>query len=148
MLRGPGERGIDNGRPSGERDRRLDDVRANGYAAYLHHDWDVAVLDLAFDTLVDGTDGSRSRVRRLRFAGYDCVLDVEVRGEQLLLVDLRVSPAGQVAIESRTPGASGPTRILSSRGYAQTRVRPQITSFLVHWPTSTRAPVRSAWVLL
>jgi len=147
MPRGAGERGPEPVRPRAERNWQLDDVRATGHGAYLDHDRDVAVLDLAFDSLVT-THGPRSPVRRLRFAGHECTLDVEVRGETLLTVDLRVSPAGLVMFESHAPGASEPLTILSSRGHAVTWMHSQLTTFVVRWPTTTRAPIRSAWVLL
>ncbi len=144
-----GERGDEMSRRERvELDQQLDDLRAAGHAAYLDHDFDTAVLDLAFDSLVDTPDGERAQVRRLRFAGHDCTVDVEVRGYTRLTVELKVTPAESVVVESRTPGLRGPRTILWTQGQAMTWMRPQLTSFLLRWPDSDRMPARTAWVLL
>ncbi|HZO68788.1 MAG: hypothetical protein ACRDP9_07190 [Kribbellaceae bacterium] len=149
MIGWSGERGDETSRRQEiEIDRQVDDLRAAGHAAYLDHDWDVAVLDLAFDSLVDTPHGRSAEVRRLRFAGHDCAVDVEVRGYTRLTVELWVSPAESVVVESRTPGLRGPRTILWTQGQAMTWMRPQLTSFLLRWPDSDRPPARTAWVLL
>jgi hypothetical protein len=107
-------------------------LRSVGYAAFGRHERDLDVLDLVFDSLVDapGTDGAR----QLRFTGHGVTLDVDVFGRFDLTVELRVTPAGPVVVESRGDGNDdGPARLVS---------------FLLRWPGSTQRPVRTAWVLL
>jgi hypothetical protein len=145
MLRGPG--GLP-GELGADGDGRVEEVAAVGRAAYLDHDWDVAVLDLVFDSLVDTVDGPQSPVRRLRFAGYECTVEVVVSGDRLLTVDLEVSPGGPVVVESHTPGVRGPLAILWSHGRTMTWMRPQLTSFVLRWPAPGHLPVRTAWVPL
>lgn len=139
MVRGPGELGN-----SGQ----VNEVAATGRAAYLDHDWDIAVLDLVFDSLVDTADGARLPVRRLRFAGHNCTVEVTTSGDRLLTVNLEVSPGGPVVVESHMPGVRGPLAILWSRGRTMTWMRPQLTSFVVRWPSAGHLPVRTAWVPL
>ena len=141
MLRGPGGPGADG-------DGRVEKVAAVGRAAYLDHDWDVAVLDLVFDSLIDTADGAQLPVRRLRFAGYDCTVEVTTSGDRLLTVDLKVSPDGPVVVESHMPGVRGPLAILWSRGRTMTWMRPQLTTFVLRWPGGTQRPVRTAWIML
>jgi hypothetical protein len=141
MLRGPGELGAGS-------DGRVEKVAAVGREVYLDHDWDVAVLDLVFDSLVDTVDGAQLPVRRLRFTGYDCTVEVTTSGDRLLTVDLKVSPDGPVVVESHMPGVRGPLAILWSQGRTMTWMRPQLTSFLVRWPSARHLPVRTAWVPL
>ncbi len=141
MLRGPGELGA-------EGDGRVEEVAAVGRAAYVDHDWDVAVLDLVFDSLVDTVDGARAPVRLLRFAGHDCTVEVSISGDRLLTVDLQVIPGGPVVVESHTPGVHGPLAILWSHGRTMTWMRPQLTSFVLRWPSAGHLPVRTAWVPL
>lgn len=149
MLRGPGELpGELPGEFGADGDSRADEVAAAGRAAYLDHDWDVAVLDLVFDSLVDTVNGEQAQVRRLRFAGHDCIVEVAVSGDRLLTVDLKVSPGGPVVVESHTPGVRGPLAILWSHGRTMTWMRPQLTSFVLRWPTAGHLPVRTAWVPL
>jgi hypothetical protein len=106
------------------------------------------VLDLVFDSLVDTVDGARLPVRRLRFAGYDCSVEVTTSGDRLLTVDLKVSPDGPVVVESHMPGVRGPLAILWSHGRTMTWMRPHLTSFVVRWPSAGHLPVRTAWVPL
>ncbi|GAA0606009.1 hypothetical protein HPO96_02015 [Kribbella sandramycini] len=106
-------------------------LRSVGYAAFGRHEQDLDVLDVIFDSLVDAPD-SRCDERRLRFVGHGITLDVDVRGQADLTVELRVSPAGPVAVESRGSDA-GTARLVS---------------FLLSWPNSTRRPVRTAWIML
>jgi hypothetical protein len=134
--------------PASPEDSRLDALRIAGYSAYAAHDWDAVVLDLVFDSLLDTPGGGTDGARRLRFAGADCTLDVEVRGDRELTVELRVSPAGPVVVESRTPVPGGTGTILWTQGEAMTWLRPQLTSFLLRWPGTDRSPARTAWVLL
>ena len=100
-------------------------LRSVGYAAFKQHERDLDVLDLVFDSLVDapGMDG----VRRLRFAGYGVTLDVVRTGQG---VELRISPAGPVVVESRGDEAT------------------QLVSFLLRWPGGAQRPVRTAWIRL
>ena len=123
-------------------------IRAAGHSAYDDHDWDAIVLDLVFDSVLDTPNGASEEVRRLRFAGAGCVVDVEVRGDGELTVELRVTPAGSIVVETRTPGRSGARTILWTQGQAMTWLRPQLTSFLLRWPGTDRPPARTAWVLL
>ncbi|MFF0271276.1 hypothetical protein [Kribbella sp. NPDC004536] len=139
MVRATGERGDAD---------RVAEVAAAGRAAYLDHDWDLAVLDLVFDSLVDTPDGARLPVRRLRFAGHNCTVEVTTSGDRLLTVNLAVSPDGPVVVESHMPGVRGPLAILWSRGRTMTWMRPQLTSFVVRWPSTGHLPVRTAWVPL
>ena len=106
-------------------------LRSVGYAAFGRHERNLDVLDLVFDSLVDapGADGAR----QLRFIGHGVTLDVDVFGRFDLTVELRVTPAGPVVVESRGDGTDGPARLVS---------------FLLRWPGSTQRPVRTAWVLL
>jgi hypothetical protein len=114
--------GVPSERAAGEQIALL---RSVGYAAFGRHERDLDVLDLVFDSLVDlpGDDG----VRRLRFAGHGVTLDVQ---RTALGVELRISPAGPVAVESR--------------GDEETR----LVTFLLRWPGTTQRPVRTAWVIL
>ena len=107
-------------------------LRSVGYAAFGRHERDLDVLDVVFDSLVDtpGADGGR----QLRFAGHGITLDVAVHGSTDLTVELRVSPAGPVVVESRGDG-NGPTAA-------------RLVSFLLRWPGSTQRPVRTAWIML
>ena len=141
MLRGPGELDADG-------DGRVEVVAAVGRAAYVDHDWDVAVLDLVFDSLVDTVDGAQLPVRQLRFAGHGCTVEVTTSGDRLLTVDLKVSPDGPVMVESHMPGVRGPLAILWSHGRTMTWMRPHLTSFVVRWPSAGHLPVRTAWVPL
>lgn len=110
-------------------------LRSVGYAAFGRHERDLDVLDLVFDSLVDAPETCRGDVRRLRFAGYGIALDVDVRGQGDLTVELRVSPAGPVVVESRGAEGDGPTDA-------------RLVSFLLRWPGTTQRPVRTAWVML
>jgi hypothetical protein len=109
-------------------------LRSVGYAAFGRHERDLDVLDLVFDSLVDAPDCSRD-VRTLRFIGHGIALDVDVRGQGDLTVELRVSPIGPVVVESRGAEGDGP---------AQAR----LVSFLLRWPGTPQRPVRTAWVML
>jgi hypothetical protein len=106
-------------------------VRSVGYAAFGRHERDLDVLDVIFDSLVDapGNEGCR----QLRFAGHGITLDVDVRGQVELSVELRVTPYGPVQVESRGAEGPGDTRLVS---------------FLLQWPNSTQRPVRTAWIML
>jgi hypothetical protein len=109
-------------------------LRSVGYAAFGRHERDLDVLDLVFDSLVDAPDCSRD-VRTLRFTGHGIALDVDVRGRGDLTVELRVSPAGPVMVESRGSDADGP-------------MDARLVSFLLRWPGTAQRPVRTAWVML
>ena len=100
-------------------------LRSVGYAAFGRHERNLDILDLVFDSLIDapGAEG----VRRLRFAGHGVTLDVKRTQEG---VELRVSPAGPVVVESR--------------GDETTR----LGSFLLRWPGGAQRPVRTAWIIL
>ncbi|WP_460663976.1 hypothetical protein [Kribbella swartbergensis] len=108
-------------------------LRSVGYAAFGRHERDLDVLDLIFDSLVDAPE-SHHDLRTLRFAGHGVTLDVDVRGHGDLTVELRVTPAGPVVVESRGSD-DGPTTA-------------RLVSFLLRWPGTTQRPVRTAWVLL
>jgi hypothetical protein len=108
-------------------------LRSVGYAAFGRHERDLDVLDLIFDSIVDAP-GSTD-VRRLRFGGHGITLDVDVRGQVDLTIELRVSPSGPVMVESRGGDAEGPTEA-------------RLVSFLLRWPGSTQRPVRTAWIIL
>jgi hypothetical protein len=114
---------------------QLELTRLVGYAAFGWYEPDLDVLDLVFDSLVDIPGGSDDEVRQLRFTGHGCTLDVDVRGHQRLTAELRVSPAGPVVVESRSPDVDRP--------FAQ-----RLVSFLLRWPGTTRRPVRTAWIML
>jgi hypothetical protein len=109
-------------------------LRSVGYAAFGRHERDLDVLDLVFDSLVDAPDTCRGELRTLRFAGHGVTLDVDVQGRGDLTVELRVSPAGPVVVESRG-SEDGPTNA-------------RLVSFLLRWPGTTQRPVRTAWVML
>lgn len=109
-------------------------LRSVGYAAFGRHERNLDVLDLVFDSLVDAPDSCRDDVRTLRFAGHGVAVDVDVRGQGDLTVELRVSPTGPVVVESRGSD-DGPT---SAR----------LVSFLLRWPGTAQRPVRTAWVML
>jgi hypothetical protein len=109
-------------------------LRSVGYAAFGRHERNLDVLDLVFDSLVDAPDCCRD-VRTLRFTGHGIALDVDVRGQDDLTVELRVSPTGPVVVESRGSDGDGPT---------DTR----LVSFLLRWPGTPQRPVRTAWVML
>ncbi|GAA1134195.1 hypothetical protein GCM10009630_35510 [Kribbella jejuensis] len=100
-------------------------LRSVGYAAFGRHERDLDVLDLVFDSLID-TPGAAG-VRRLRFAGHGVTLDVQRTPEG---VELRVSPAAPVVVESRGDEAN------------------RLVSFLLRWPGGTQRPVRTAWIIL
>ena len=108
-------------------------LRSVGYAAFGRHERDLDVLDLIFDSIIDAP-GSED-VRRLRFAGHGITLDVDVRGQADLTIELRVSPSGPVMVESRGGDTEGPTAA-------------RLVSFLLRWPGSTQRPVRTAWIIL
>lgn len=151
MLGRSGDRGAGGSRGRRQKTdvhRQQEALRAAGHAAYLDHDWDIPVLDLVFDSIVDTPHGLSAPVRRLRFVGQGCTVDVDVHGYSRLTVELRVSPSGPVWMESRTPGIRGPQTILWSQGQTIVWMRSQLTSFLLDWPESNRMPVRTAWVLL
>jgi hypothetical protein len=109
-------------------------LRSVGYAAFGRHERDLDVLDLVFDSLVDAPECGRD-VRTLRFTGHGIALDVDVRGQGDLTVELRVSPAGPVVVESRGAEVDGPTEA-------------RLVSFLLRWPGTPQRPVRTAWVML
>lgn len=121
MMIGPPERAAS---------RQIALLRSVGYAAFERHEPDLDVLDLVFDSIVDapGTDD----IRRLRFAGHGINVDVDVFGQADLTIDLRVSPAGPVLVESRGAG-DGQSRLVS---------------FLIRWPGTAQQPVRTAWIML
>ena len=108
-------------------------LRSVGYAAFGRHERDLDVLDLIFDSIIDAP-GSED-VRRLRFAGHGITLDVDVRGQADLTIELRVSPSGPVMVESRGGDTEGPTGA-------------RLVSFLLRGPGSTPRPVRTAWIIL
>ena len=97
----------------------------SGYAAFGRHERDLDVLDLVFDSLVDAPDCCRD-VRTLRFTGHGITLDVDVRGQGDLTVELRVSPTGPVVVESRGAEGDGPAEA-------------RLVSFLLRWPGSATA---------
>jgi hypothetical protein len=109
-------------------------LRSVGYAAFGRHERNLDVLDLVFDSLVDAPESRRDELRALRFAGHGITLDVDVRGRGDLTIELRVSPAGPVVVESRG-SEDGPTDA-------------RLVSFLLRWPGTTQRPVRTAWVML
>lgn len=123
-------------------------VRAAGYAAFAWLDWDMAVMDLEHDSAVDSPDGQINSVRHLRFVGHESMIEVDVLGSRCVIVDVSVSPTDSVVVELRTQDEHGQSTILWSRGLILTRIRPQLTSFFLRWPKSTRRPARTAWVLL
>ena len=123
------------GPPEQAASEQLELLRSVGYAAFGRHERDLDVLDLVFDSLVDSPGGSGDEVRRLRFAGHGHSLDVAVRGQAHLTVELRVSPAGPVLVEARGTDADGP-------------LAPRLVSFLLRWPGGAQRPVRTAWILL
>ena len=108
-------------------------LRSVGYAAFGRHERDLDVLDLVFDSIIDAPGSEDSR--RLRFAGHGITLDVDVHGQADLTIELRVSPSGPVAVESRGGVAVGPTAA-------------RLVSFLLRWPGSTQRPVRTAGIKL
>ncbi|MEU4287747.1 hypothetical protein AB0E63_05960 [Kribbella sp. NPDC026596] len=108
-------------------------LRSVGYAAFGRHERDLDVLDLVFDSIVDAP--GTGDIRRLRFAGHGITLDVDVRGQADLTIELRVSPSGPVMVESRGGDTEGPTAA-------------RLVSFLLRWPGSTQRPVRTAWIIL
>jgi hypothetical protein len=131
--------------PDGVPDRRYAAVRDAGLAAYHDHDWNADILDLVFDSAVDGpVAGSR----QLRFDGPGCTVEVNVQGVRRLTVELRVSPPGPVVMEARSPGSRTARTVLWTDGRAMVWLRPQLTSFLLRWPGSDRPPARTAWVAL
>ncbi|GAA1561638.1 hypothetical protein GCM10009789_13610 [Kribbella sancticallisti] len=93
------------------------------------------MLDLVYDSLVDAPGSGGDGVRRLRFAGQGWTLDVDVRGQEQLTVDLRICPAGPVVVESR----GGDTDDSSAA---------RLVSFLLRWPGTAQRPVRTAWIML
>jgi hypothetical protein len=122
------------GRPERAVGEQLELLRSAGYAAFGKHERDLDVLDLVYDSLVDAP-GAGDDVRRLRFAGHGWDLDVDVRGQDQLTVDLRLSPAGPVVVEARAGDTDDPA--------AQ-----RLVSFLLRWPGAARRPVRTAWIML
>ena len=108
-------------------------LRSVGYAAFGRHERDLDVLDLVFDSIVDAP--GTGDIRRLRFAGHGITLDVDVRGQADLTIELRVSPSGPVVVESRGGDTDGPTAA-------------RLVSFLLRWPGGTQRPVRTAWIIL
>ncbi|MBB5834094.1 hypothetical protein [Kribbella italica] len=122
------------GRPERAAGQQLELLRSAGYAAFAHHERDLAVLDLIYDSLVDGSDIGDD-VRHLRFAGHGWTLDVDARGRGQLTVDLWVCPAGPVVVEARAGDADDP-------------VTRRLVSFLLRWPGTARRPVRTAWIML
>jgi len=123
------------GPPERARGEQLELLRSGGYAAFGRHERDLDVLDLVFDSLVDAPGSSGDEVRRLRFAGHGYTVDVDVRGQANLTVELRVSPTGPVLVESRGADSDEPP---ASR----------LVSFLLRWPGSAQRPVRTAWIML
>jgi hypothetical protein len=130
-------------------------VRTAGYAAYADRARDqdvygeIDVVDLVFDSLVDTANGVSDEIRRLRFVGQTCRVDVDVRGYQRRTATVRVWPAGPVVVESCAPGGRGRSPLVQSLGQlTMTWSRPQLTSFFLRWPGSDRRPVRTAWVIL
>ena len=123
------------GPPERAAGEQLELLRSGGYAAFGRHERDLDVLDLVFDSLVDAPDSRGDDVRRLRFAGHGCAVDVEVRGQAHLTVELRVSPVGPVLVESRGADSDGP-------------LAPRLVSFLLRWPGTTQRPVWTAWIML
>jgi hypothetical protein len=126
----------------------LDSVRVAGYAAFGKLDWEVAVLDLEYDSIIDSPAGHIGDVRHLRFVGQECVVEVDLHGCERVTVDVCVSPRTSVVVELCTQHERGQSRILWSSGLTLTRIGPKLSSFYLRWPKSTRQPVRTAWVLL
>jgi hypothetical protein len=118
-------------RVSGEQIARL---RSVGYAAFGRHNRDLAVLDLVYDSFVDGPGDDEPGVRRLRFTGHGVTLDVERTGDT---VELWITPPGPVVVETR--GGDGTTDGASER---------QLVSFVLRWPGGEQRPVRTAWIML
>jgi len=123
-------------------------VRAAGYAAFARLDRDMGVMDLEHDSVLDSPDGQSNDVRHLRFAGHECVIEIDLFGSRCVIVDVSVSPPDAVVVELRTLDEHGQNSIQWSRGLMLTRIRPQLTSFFLRWPESKRRPARTAWVLL
>jgi hypothetical protein len=123
------------GRPERAAGEQLELLRSLGYAAFGTHERDLEILDLVYDSLLDAPGIGGDAVRRLRFAGEDWTLDVDVSGTEQLTVDLRVRPAGPFVVEARAAEPDSP-------------VAPRLVSFLLRWPGTARRPVRTAWIML
>lgn len=117
-------------------------------AAFARREAGVPVLDLACDSLLDEPGGVSAPVRRLRFAGHGCAVQVDVTGTRRLGLTLVVEPDDDVEVEVRQ---AEPTGEVETRRRGTTRfsdVPAGLTSLLVAWPGSDRPPMRTAWVRL
>ena len=135
--------------PEDERLRnQVERAREAGRAAFGAHDWSSDVLDLEHDSLVDTPTGVTDPVRRLRFVGHCCVVEIDVSGAERLSFDVRVTPNDDAVVEMDTMEATGRTSSPWSPDLTVYRTKPRLTSFTVRWADSTRRPARTAWVLI
>lgn len=124
------------------------DVQAVGHALIDDHDWDVDVLDLVFDSVLDDTAGLVDGVRSLRFAGPDREVEVDVRGHVYLSVDLRIRPDDPVAVSALAKSRADPGTVTWQCERELACLPAGLTSFLFEWSQPDRRPARTAWVLL
>lgn len=123
-------------------------VRTEGYASLADHDWDLEVLDLSFDSLLDSPTSAPGAARQLRFASGSCTVEAKVRGRDQLTVEILTRPAGRVVIAARNLGRCGLDTIIWPGRRQLTALRPGLTTFLLHWPHAERGPARTAWLVL
>lgn len=122
-------------------------VRRAALAAFLDYDWELTVLDLCFDSIVDAATHTNSN-RTLRFVRGDCRVRVEVHGTDRLTIDLGVEPHGDVTVTVLGRGSDATTSLSSLDAQGRSELPPGLTSLVLRWADGEHPPVRTAWVVL
>lgn len=128
----------------------LDQQHTAGASAFAYHDRDAEIAGLAFDSVVDTPSGEYDDVRRLRFVGSDCVIDVEVFGFRRRTVEVvDVSAAGSAVVATVSVHAicTGEPTVWAP-GHTLPPQRLALTSFVVRWTDPHRRTVRTAWIAM
>lgn len=126
-------------------------MRELGHRAVVDHDPDIPVLDLVFDSIVDGPTEPDGDVRNLAFGSGEDRVEVCLRGVAELDAEVVVRPAEGAVLEVRRPGAVVAAKVPAEAGAATvTALQPGLATFVVYWPeaTTARTAVRTAWVSL
>lgn len=123
-------------------------IRRAALAAFLNYDWDLMVLDLCGDSLVDTAAAPDGNCRSLRFVRGGCRVDAEVHGIDRLTVDVRIHPHGAVTVAALGHDMHGTMTVATIDTKGPTELPSGLTSFLLRWTDDEHPPARTAWVVL
>ncbi|MGH3097560.1 MAG: hypothetical protein ACRDMV_16375 [Streptosporangiales bacterium] len=123
-------------------------IRQAALAVYLDYDWDLMVLDLCFDSLVDTAAAQQGSSRSLRFVRGGCRVEFDVRGVDRLSIDLGIHPRGEVTVAALGRDTHGTMTVATIADKGPTDLPPGLTSLLLRWPDGEHPPARTAWVVL